>query len=90
MGQRQLYASQFRYHTWAGGQHLYDVFEPSAGFKDVGITLNAQYEMAEDWFVTGLFSVGRLVGDAADSPIVMSPGGSENQVMIMLGLSRRF
>ena len=69
---------------------IYDTFEPGAGIKDVGVNLNAQYEIASDWFATGLFSVSRLVGDAADSPIVTGPGGSATQAMVMFGLSRHF
>lgn len=69
---------------------IYGTFEPDAGIKDVGVNLNAQYEIANDWFATGLFSVSRLVGDAADSPIITGPGGSETQAIVMLGLSRGF
>lgn len=69
---------------------IYTPFAPDAGFKDVGLTLNARYAIFEGWSVTGMLSYERLVGDAADSPIVQGPGGSEGQLMGLIGVAYAF
>ena len=69
---------------------IYTPFAPDAGFKDVGLSLDARYAIFEGWSVTGMLSYERLVGDAADSPIVQGPGGSEDQVMGLIGVAHAF
>lgn len=67
----------------------YAVHDAGAGVKDVKFGLNANYAFTP---AIGLFAraeYGRLLGDAADSPIVKD-AGSENQMTGMLGLSYRF
>jgi MipA family protein len=75
--------------TWASGDYMETYFgvssaqaarsglrryEASSGFKDYGGNLTASYALDEKWRVTSLVSVKRLIGDAADSPIVKDKG----------------
>ncbi|WGF90418.1 MipA/OmpV family protein [Marinivivus vitaminiproducens] len=55
-----------------------DEYDADGGFKDVGLTLTARYTFSPSLAVTGSTSFTRLIGDAADSPIV-DDEGSENQ-----------
>lgn len=45
-------------------------YSPSAGFKDASLRLGASYDLNKKWSVTGAVGVSRLLGDAADSPLV--------------------
>ncbi|MDF2798106.1 MAG: hypothetical protein K0R85_850 [Devosia sp.] len=63
-------------------------FDPSAGATAVGVKVAARYEFIPDTFLSASAEYSRLVGDAADSPVVDL--GSEHQFAIGLGLSRRF
>jgi outer membrane protein len=47
-----------------------------------------RYEFAPKWAVRGEFIYEKLIGDAADSPIVQV--GSENQFTAKLGLTYLF
>jgi outer membrane protein len=67
----------------------YDVYLPGAGFKDVGIGGSIYYLFAEHWSVAAFGKYARLVGDAADSPIVKETG-SPNQVTVALSLAYKF
>ncbi len=60
------------------------VFDADNGFRDVGITFVANYELNENWSVNGVGSFTRLIGDAAASPIV-AERGSSNQFLGGLG-----
>lgn len=64
-------------------------FTPDSGIKDVGASLFASYKLTDNWSATMIASYTRLVGDAADSPIV-ARRGSENQFFGGLGLSYTF
>lgn len=64
-------------------------FDAGAGFKDVGIQAQLSYGFLENWMIEAQAGYSRLLGDAADSPIV-SDEGSENQARLMLGISYRF
>jgi MipA family protein len=66
--------------------HPYDA---NSGFKDVAFSASLTYSLTEHWAVTGLGSYERLLGDAADSPIV-NHRGSEDQGIGALLLSYRF
>lgn len=55
----------------------------------VGSTLGLNYSLTERWGVFGLVSYRRLIGDAADSPIVAIEG-DENQFLGGLSLSYQF
>ena len=69
---------------------VYAPYSPDSGFKDVGVDLNLGYQFAEDWSATLLLSYKRLLGEAADSPIVEGPGGSKDQLRGLLGVSYQF
>ncbi len=53
-------------------------FEAEAGLKDVGAHLTLRYQESRHWSALAIFKYARLLGDAADSPIV-DDVGSENQ-----------
>lgn len=55
------------------------VFNPSSGFKDVGAEINANYTFASQWALVANAGYKRLLGDAADSPLV-TLRGSANQL----------
>lgn len=61
-------------------------YDADAGIKDVYLALNADLALTDDWTLKFLGRYGRLVGDAADSPIVES----ENQFMAGIGLTYTF
>ena len=65
------------------------VYKAGGGIRDVGLTLTADYTISGGWGVTGVVSLRRLLGDAADSPIV-SREGDKNQLSFGLGLSYSF
>ncbi|MEF2073626.1 MipA/OmpV family protein [Consotaella aegiceratis] len=71
----------------AGGGRL-DAYDPDGGFKSVGVGVETRYEFRPDWFLNSEASYERLVGDAADSPLV--DVGSADQFSVGLSLSRRF
>jgi outer membrane protein len=64
-------------------------YKPSGGFTSVGVTSALSYDWSEQWSSTAFVSYKRLVGDAADSPIVKR-FGSENQVGLGLTVSYSF
>ncbi|WGF86603.1 MipA/OmpV family protein [Marinivivus vitaminiproducens] len=66
-----------------------DEYDADGGFKDVGLRLNARYDFSTSLAVTATAAYTRLVGDAADSPIV-DDEGSENQVLGLLTLIYAF
>jgi outer membrane scaffolding protein for murein synthesis (MipA/OmpV family) len=68
------------------GLALYDA---DSGLKDVGLSVTGTYSITENWGVTAIAAYTRLVGDAADSPIV-EDAGSPNQFFGGFGLSYRF
>ncbi|WP_198370378.1 MipA/OmpV family protein [Roseomonas rosulenta] len=64
-------------------------YKASSGIRDVGLTFTANYEITGGWGITGVVNYRRLLGDAADSPIV-SGEGNANQLSFGLGISYRF
>ena len=64
-------------------------FTAGSGIKDIGLTAFASYRYNENWSVTAVAGVKRLMGDAADSPVV-SVAGNENQGFLSLGVSYTF
>jgi len=50
-------------------------FDPSAGFKDVSLSATATVELDPRWtlYLTGRYT--RLIGDAADSPVIETENG---------------
>lgn len=64
----------------SGSQALrsgYGRYEADAGFKDVGITLGLDYMVTEAIGVSGRVQYKKLLGDAADSPIVKDEGSAD-------------
>jgi MipA family protein len=49
-----------------------------AGIKDVGILAALQYKIDKNWAILGIMKYTRLLGDAADSPIVDKRGDANN------------
>jgi outer membrane scaffolding protein for murein synthesis (MipA/OmpV family) len=64
-------------------------YSPEGGIKDVGITFDLDYSLTEHWGITGRVGYKRLLGDAADSPLV-EDRGSANQLSTGIILSYRF
>ncbi|MGO4571013.1 MipA/OmpV family protein [Microvirga sp. 2TAF3] len=64
-------------------------YKPSGGVTSVGATAGVSYNWSEQWSTTAYVTYKRLVGDAADSPIVKR-FGSENQVGLGLTVSYSF
>lgn len=90
--------------TWADGDYMKSYFgvsadrvqasglaayAPSAGVKDVGVGALAIHPFGGNWALSAFGGYTRLVGDAADSPLVKQRG-TANQVSIGLGLSYKF
>jgi outer membrane protein len=63
-------------------------YAPGGGFKSFGAEFTARYEFAPQWAVRGEFIYDKLIGDAADSPIVQV--GDANQYTAKLGLTYTF
>ena len=54
-------------------------FDADADFRDVGISLMGMWHFNKAWHIAGGFEYKRLLGDAADSPVV-NQRGDENQL----------
>jgi MipA family protein len=61
-------------------------FDPDAGFKSVSAKLGTEVALTPDWTLDASAGYSRLIGDAADSPLVSSADRYEGR----LGLSRSF
>lgn len=61
----------------------------SSGVKDVSATLVGLYGLTDNWVLTGIAGYKRLLGDAADSPLVEVDGDAD-QLFGGLGISYRF
>lgn len=64
-------------------------YDADSGFKSVGASLMADYALNREWGAFASLRYKRLVGSAADSPIVAN-FGSESQVTTSVGLKYRF
>lgn len=64
-------------------------YDPDGGLKDIGLSLDVSYQFTEHWGVTGFAGYTRLVGDAADSPIV-DDEGEAGQGIVGLGVVYQF
>lgn len=67
----------------APGRPAYDI---GGGFNKASITFEARYALTENLAVLGEVEYGKLIGDAADSPVVQD----EYQPSLKLGIVRRF
>jgi outer membrane scaffolding protein for murein synthesis (MipA/OmpV family) len=70
----------------AGASPVLAEYDAGAGIKDVYFGLNADVPLSDRWNLKLIGQYSRLIGDAADSPIVES----ENQFFGGLGLTYRF
>ena len=52
-------------------------FDAEGGIKDVGLSTSLSHKLGESWNVAGRVSYTRLVGDAADSPVVDDRGSAD-------------
>ncbi|MBL6946966.1 MAG: MipA/OmpV family protein [Rhodospirillales bacterium] len=52
-------------------------FDAEGGIKDVGLSTSLSYRFGESWNVAGRVSYTRLIGDAADSPVVDDRGSAD-------------
>ncbi len=66
-----------------------DPFSPSSGFRDAGAIFILDYQMADDWWISGIMSYKTLQSDAARSPIV-TERGDKTQVFAGILLEHRF
>jgi outer membrane protein len=62
------------------------VYSPDAGVKDVFVQLGASVDLSDRWLLKAGARYGRLLGEAADSPVIQT----ENQVSGTIGLGYRF
>ncbi|HUU66448.1 MAG TPA: MipA/OmpV family protein [Methyloceanibacter sp.] len=62
------------------------VYSADAGIKDVFLAIGGTVDLTDRWLLKAGGRYGRLVGEAADSPVVES----ENQLSGVLGLAYRF
>jgi len=65
---------------------LHAPYDASAGIKDVHVGLAADVPLGQDWSLKLLGQYTRLVGDAADSPVIET----EDQFYGGVGLTYRF
>lgn len=64
-------------------------YTAEAGFRSAGLTLGLNYRLTDRWLLANRLTYDRLLGDAADSPIV-TDDGSRNQTWLALFLGYRF
>ncbi|HEY0686873.1 MAG TPA: MipA/OmpV family protein [Steroidobacter sp.] len=64
-------------------------FTAESGIKDAGASMMLHYMLSEHWRVTGRLAYRRLLGDAADSPLVEDEG-SQNQASAAVFVSYEF
>jgi len=62
------------------------IYQPSAGFKDIYAGVTATMDLSDRWSLLLIGRYSRLIGDAAESPIVET----ENQLYGGLALSYKF
>ncbi len=65
------------------------LYSGERGASEVGLALGASYDVSSHWLLIGRVQAARLVGDAADSPIVRLRG-SRNQSSLVLAAGRSF
>lgn len=98
LGLRVLYLSQKGMQTNYGitpeqaeaSSAGYDPFRASAGLSEVSAHVVGAYRLTENTRLMSLVSVGHLLGDAANSPLVANGTGSPLQVIAGVGLMMQF
>ncbi|MEQ8656989.1 MAG: MipA/OmpV family protein [Hyphomicrobiales bacterium] len=81
--------SYFGISATQAANSAYGAYNAEGGFKSIGANVNAIYAINENWAANTRLGYERLLGDAADSPIVDGPG-SANQFSVMFGVTRGF
>lgn len=56
------------------------VYRAESGLKDVGAGLNLSYMLGRNWMVTAVSGYSRLMGDAADAPLVVRRGSPDQWI----------
>lgn len=59
-------------------------FAPGGGFSRVEVDVLGRYQLTENWRIDWIAGYGRLIGDAADSPLV-STHGTADQFIVGVG-----
>ena len=62
------------------------VYTPDGGVKDIFIAVGSSVDLSDRWLLKAGARYGRLLGDAADSPVIET----ENQLSGTIGLGYRF
>ncbi len=90
--------------TWASGDYMesyfsvspgqreqsgLELFDAGTGIKDIGVEAFSIFSFSEQWGIFTRVSCNRLLGDAADSPIVQTYG-DRNQMFYGAGVFFRF
>jgi MipA family protein len=66
------------------------VYDVDGGIHSAGALAAARYRLGPSWGLEAYGRYDRLLGDAKDSPLVLSSVGSRDQFEVGLGLSYRF
>lgn len=69
---------------------IYRRFDADAGFKDASVGFRLDHDFTEHVSLVSMARYSRLLGDAADSPLVEGPGGSRDQFTVLLGLTYKW
>ena len=64
-------------------------YSAESGIRDVSLSLSSGFKISQHWSLSGQVRYQRLLGEAADSPIV-SEAGSENNFIVGFGLNYTF
>ena len=67
----------------------YAKYDAGGGFKDAGVAVGVGYRVSDAIYVIGRVDYSRLLGDAADSPLVKREGAA-NQLFGLIGVSYRW
>lgn len=70
---RRNLRSYFGVPRWASAASGKPAYEPSAGLRDVHVGVNFKHALNQHWFLFGGAGASRLLGPAADSPLIQRP-----------------
>lgn len=71
------------------GSSGFSSYDADGGFKDVGLSVTAEYGIDQNWGLQGVISYYRLMNDAKDSPLV-DDVGDKNQFSVGLSVTYSF
>ncbi|MFD1881421.1 MipA/OmpV family protein [Paracoccus pacificus] len=86
MGSDDYVDTYFGVTPEAAASSGYRAYNPGGGVTSVSASLAARYAISDVTALVGELEYGRLVGDAADSPLTQD----KNQPVVRLGITRRF